>query len=115
VDPLRRIGRSIIAFAAHVHDAGQNLFGARDVLHIQRDRTEAANLVLGRDGAPLPRRGRTSAAVIRQHQPLAFAILKWEREAAIDFDHVAGDAAGLPQPVAPKPETAFAGDAQAGP
>ena len=111
---LRAMG-GIVAHAAHVHDLGQHERSPRQLLHGQHDRTEAADLVLRRHRAALPWRGRPVAAVVDQHQPLAFAILKRQRQPAVDLDDIAGDAAGLFQAIPPVAKAGFAGDAQAGP
>ena len=76
----------VVAHAAHVHDLGQHEGGARQLVHGQHDRTEAADLVLGRHRAALPRRGRARAAVVDQHQPLALAVLERQRQPAVDLD-----------------------------
>ena len=54
------------------------------------------------------------AAIVDQHQPLAFAILERQRQPAVDLDDIAGDAAGLFQAIPPVAEAGFARDAQAG-
>src|SRR5258707_5161127 len=41
--PYTTLFRSIIAYTAHVHDLGQHEGGARQVVHGQHDRTEAAD------------------------------------------------------------------------
>ena len=66
------------------------------VVHGEHDRAEAADLVLGRHRTALPRRGRPRAAVVDQHQALAFAVLERQGQPAVDLDHIAGHAAGLP-------------------
>jgi hypothetical protein len=71
-------------------------------------RAEAADLVLRRHGAALPRPRSPLPAVIDQHQPLAFAVLERQGQPAIDFDDIAGVAAGLLQSVAPVGEAGFA-------
>ena len=109
-----RAVRGIVADAAHVHDLGQHARGARKILHGEHDRAETADLMFRRHRAVLPRRGRPRAAVVDQHQPLAFAVLERQRQPAVDFDDLAGDAAGRLQAVAPVAEAVFAGDAQAG-
>ena len=93
---------------------GQHVLGARKIVHGEHDRAEAANLMLRRHRALLPRRSRARAAVIDQHQPLAFPVLERQRQPAVDFDDVAGMAARLPQAIAPEAQAFFAGDAQAG-
>ena len=84
------------------------------IVHREHDRTEAADLVFRRHRAALPRRRRSRAAVVDQHQPLALAVLERQRQPAVDLDDIAGHAAGLLQAIAPVAETCFAGDAQAG-
>ena len=61
-----------------------------EIVHVQYDRPEAANLMLRGHRAVLPGRGRTHSAIIDQHQPLAFAILERQCQPAIDFGYVAG-------------------------
>ena len=110
---LRAVG-GIVADAAHVHDLGQHERGARQIVHGQHDRTEAADLVFRWHRAALPRRGRALAAVVDQHQPLALAVLERQRQPAVDLDDIAGHAAGLFQAIPPVAQRLFAGDAQAG-
>ncbi len=81
-----RAMRGIVADAAHVHDLGQHERGARQIVHGEHDRAEAADLVLGRHRTALPRRGRPRAAVVDQHQALAFAVLERQGQPAVDFD-----------------------------
>ena len=109
------VRRSVVARTAHVHRAGQDLFGTLEIMHIEHDRTEAANLMLRRHHAFLPWRGGTGAAVVDQYQTLAFAVLKRQRQPAVDFSDTAGVAAGLLQPIAPVGQALVAGDAQGGP
>ena len=109
-----RAVRSIVADAAHVHDPGQHQRGARKILHGEHDRAETPDLVLWGHRAILPWRGRARAAVVNQHQTLPFIVLERQRQPAVDFHDLAGDAAGRPQAVAPVAKTVFAGDAQAG-
>jgi hypothetical protein len=78
------------------------------------DRAEAANLVFRRHGAALPRRGRTGAAVVDQHQPLAFAVFKRQRQPTIDLRDLAGMATRFRQAILPVAQAFLAGDAQAG-
>ena len=70
--------------------------------------------MLRRHRAALPRRGCADAAVIHQHQPLAFAVFKGKRQPSVDFADIAAVSAGLLQAIAPVPQTFLAGDAQAG-
>ena len=67
-----------------------------------------------RHRALLPRRGWPRAAVIDQHQPLAFAVFKRQRQPAVNFGNLAQLTARLLQAIAPITETFFAGDAQPG-
>ena len=84
-----RFGRGIMALPAHVHHAGQDPFGACEIMHVQHDRTEAANLVFRRHRTAFPWRGRTSAAVVDQHQALALGIFKRQRQPAVDLGDIA--------------------------
>ena len=70
--------------------------------------------MFGGNRAALPRRSFARAAVVDQHQALAFAVLERQRQPAIDLDHLAGDAAGRLQAVAPPAEAFFTGDAKPG-
>src|SRR6266581_3159012 len=67
-----------------------------------------------RHRALLPRRGWPRAAVIDQHQPLAFAVFERQRQTAVDFGDLRRMAAGFLEAVPPVTKAFFAGDAQSG-
>ena len=65
-------------------------------------------------GLLLPRRGRSRAAVVDQHQALALAILERQRQPAVDFDDLAGHGRRPASGDRASNPGVFAGDAQAG-
>jgi len=46
VNLRRRIGRRIVAHSAHVHHLGQHPLGAREIGHVEHDRTDPTDLML---------------------------------------------------------------------
>src|ERR1700731_2761139 len=105
------VRRGIVTRPAHVHRAGQDLFGTLEIMHVEHDRTEAANLMLRRHRALCPRRCWTSAAVIDQHQTLTFAVFERQRQPAVDLRDIAGVAAGWLEAISPIAEAFLTGDA----
>ncbi len=67
-----------------------------------------------RNRALRPGRGCAGAAIVDQHQALAFAVLEGERQPAVDFDDIAGRDGSLVQAIVPERQRVFAGNAQAG-
>ena len=101
--PLRGARRMDPDFA-HVHDAGKNGPGGREVRNAQGDRAEALDLMLGRHRAFRPRMG-LAAVVGHQPETLAFRVLEIDRGVAGAVLDRGWVCAGLAQAGEPKGQT----------
>src|SRR5450756_1622231 len=86
----------IVAHLPRVHDVREHQIGGAQLRHGHGDRSQPADLLLGRHRPFRVRVRRTFAAVIDQRQALAFRVLEVERQAAVALGDVAdGDAGGF--------------------
>ena len=106
------IGRAVFAHRAHVHDLGEDGVGRLQVGDAQRDRAEAADLMLGRHRTLLPRMGLAGAAVVDEREALAFRILEEDRGAAVArLDAAVGDT-GVGETLLPPGKARLAADTE---
>ena len=92
--------------------AAQHRVGGRERRDAERDRAEAANLVLRRHRAAVPRVRLAGAPIVDEREPLALRILEVERQPAVALRDLAGAHAELAQPRLPVVERVGAGHAQ---
>ena len=103
----------IIAHRFHVHHLRQREIGQPQLRHGHGNRSQTADLLLGRHRTFRVRVRRAFAAVIDQRQALAFRVLEVERQAAVALGDVADGDAGDFEPFMPPAQIRRAGDAHA--
>ena len=95
------VRRRILALSGHVHHLLENQLRIGDIRNAHGDGAKPLDLVFCGNGAAVPRMRRRKAAIVDQPEPLALAIFKIKRQAAVDLADIFGrDAqfaeAGLP-------------------
>src|SRR5690606_5385395 len=82
------------ALGPHAEHLGEDELRRGEIGHRERDRPEAADLVVRRHGAVLPRMGLARAAVVDEVEALPLRILEGERRAPRPLADLADRAAG---------------------
>src|SRR6478609_8290116 len=112
---LHVAGRGIVPDPGHAHDLREYEFRIVQVGHTDGDRAEAADLVLGRHGAAVPRMGLLALpAVIDEAQALALEILEVEDEPSVALDDLRVRDAEVPEALLPPGERVGSGHAHGG-
>src|SRR5690606_17362477 len=102
------------ALGPHAEHLGEDELRRGEIGHRERDRPEAADLVVRRHGAVLPRMGLARAAVVDEVEALPLRILEGERRAPRPLADLADRAAGVGEMLAPPGEALLARDPEAG-